>query len=128
MTRLGIIADDFTGATDVAGLAVRQGATASVVTGAHRSLGDDDDAVVETNNSGDIICNSVHNTEFLFVVIGITALFDVGTGGLGSGALPILCLLCPRRRVNRLVVVVSKNETLSAMKSDLRTKLVDLPS
>lgn len=35
MIRLGIIADDFTGATDVAGLAVGQGASASVVTGKH---------------------------------------------------------------------------------------------
>jgi uncharacterized protein YgbK (DUF1537 family) len=33
MTRLGIIADDFTGATDVAGLAVRKGASASVIIG-----------------------------------------------------------------------------------------------
>ena len=41
MTRLGIIADDFTGATDVAGLAVRQGATASVVIGAQTASTDD---------------------------------------------------------------------------------------
>ena len=41
MTRLGIIADDFTGATDVASLAVRRGAAASVVTDPAATTGDD---------------------------------------------------------------------------------------